>query len=258
MLYLLWVVLVALGTPENSYLRNPTPFTDARFEHRELASSDGTAVRVALRKGPQEDAPAVLYFMGNAGSRAVFARDLEALLVLPVSLVVMGYRGGEGDENAPSEPALKADASAVLAGLDDLLSGAPREIHLVGYSMGAGLALHLAAEKDLSSVLLKAPVTRICDLVARMTLTPQCYVPFAEKWDNLRLAREVEEPVLMVHGDRDQMFQSGFERLAQAFPGGPPKRIIYPDTGHNDFSQTSLHEDMADWLGGDWALHKSE
>lgn len=252
LLYAVWVYLVWQESPNQMYPGLDTPFDDARFDHVTIDAPDGVPIRVAIRPGPTPDAAAILYFMGNAGSRHYFGNDLDPLLDLPMSVIVMGYRGGEGDPHTPSEDAIKSDARAVLAALPDLLGAAPRERHVIGYSMGSGMALDLAAGNDLSSVILKAPMPRICDMIARHTFTPVCWLPGAPIWDNYALAGQVTEPVLMIHGDRDQLFsQDEFERLAGRFPS-PPTRIIYDDTGHNDFRATTQNADMTGWLRTGW------
>lgn len=248
-LYLLWVFLVMQEVPTQMYPRADAPFVDDRFAAATIDAPDGAQIPVAIRK--TDGAPVVLYFMGNAGSRALHSPDLELLLSAPVSVVVMSYRGSEGSTLEPSEAALKGDARALYAQLPDVLGYGPLLVHVVGYSMGSGLALDLAAREDLTSVVLKAPMPRICAMIASHTMVPVCLLP-GDHWDNFALARQVEEPVFIAYGEKDEMFSTDdVEALARNLPK-PHHTARYPDASHNDFSGTAFGDDLLAWLSRPW------
>lgn len=248
--YAVWCVLVVREYPNQTYPRVATPFEDARFAEGQIAASDGTLTPVALYR--IEGAPVVLYFMGNAGSRALAGADLDLLLEQPVSVAVMAYRGGEGDPRLPTEGALKSDAWALYEQLPDLLGYVPPQVHVMGYSMGSGLALDLAARGEVSSVILQAPMPRICAMVGRMTWTPACLLP-VDRWDNYALAGQVDEPVLHLYGAADTLFPPAVQHnLAQRF-AQPPEGYALDGIGHNDIAGAADAE-IASWLARDWPV----
>lgn len=108
---------------------------------------------------------------------------------------------------------MKADALAAYDWLTDQHDG-PIVVH--GYSLGTGLALHVAAHRPVSAVVLDAPYMRMCELMARASYLPACVLPGAQRWDSTVDVPDVTAPVLIQHGSADQLIPiSHGERLAQ-------------------------------------------
>ncbi len=80
-------------------------------------------------------------------------------------VVMMTYRGFGGSTGTPSEKNNVADALAVYDAV--LASGIPAaDIVLYGESLGTGVAVQVAAQRDVAGVILDAPYTSIVDLAA--------------------------------------------------------------------------------------------
>jgi pimeloyl-ACP methyl ester carboxylesterase len=171
----------------------------------------GSAPVAVLEGGPQ-DGPPLLFFMGNAGALGLFEPWLALHRDAGRRVVAMTYRGGGGEPGRPSEARLKADALAV----HDWLRGGGRPVLLHGFSLGAGLALHVGARRQVAAVVLEAPFARACGIMARAAFLPACRLP-VQKWDNLAEAGSVTAPVLVVHGAADEVIgvDEG-RRLAEA------------------------------------------
>jgi alpha-beta hydrolase superfamily lysophospholipase len=118
------------------------------------------------------------------------------------SVVAMPYRGGGGVPGDPTEARLIADALAVF---DWTQGWAKGPVVLRGYSLGTGLAIAVAADREAAGVILTAPYTRLCILIADRILLPACVLPGVDKWDSLARAARVTEPVLILHGTADPL-----------------------------------------------------
>jgi dienelactone hydrolase len=254
-LYLLWTGTLAVMAPRLIYPFAQTPFRDPAFTMRDVGAGDGLTLAVAVAPGAP-DRPVILFFMGNYGARAGFRGLLEPLVSAGFGVVAMPYRGGEGLAGPASEAALKADALRVHEALSGWPDIAGRPVHVLGYSLGSGLALHVAAERATASTVLIAPYDRLCAVAARRTLTPACLVPGVPRWDNAALAPRVGVPVLLIHGDDDRLIPPRHgQSLALALGAAdvPLALLVQPGAGHNDIGvDPRVLGALAAWFDGGW------
>ena len=179
------------------------PFFDvdkvlAGFSRIALTAEDGTQIYL---QEAEAYGPVVLYFMGNAGALAAFEPPLQAHAAAGHHVIAMEYRGGAGRPGKPNETALKSDALQVA----DWALAKGKLLVLYGYSLGTGLAVHVASKREAAQVILEAPFDRLCTLMARRSFLPACHIPGVQKWDTLGQAPNVRAPVLILHGNEDSL-----------------------------------------------------
>ncbi|MDF1793292.1 MAG: alpha/beta hydrolase [Thalassobaculaceae bacterium] len=170
-----------------------------------------------------EDRPILLYFQGNGGSIAGRAGKAEIMRAEGYSVLLAGYRGYGGNPGRPSETGLIADGRAWLDFLTDRGVRLGR-IVLYGESLGSGVAVALAVERDMGAVVLEAPFTSIRAIAENR----YWYVPvrwlLRDPFDSLARIRGVRVPVLILHGDADTLIPlSHGERLLGS--ANPPKHL---------------------------------
>jgi hypothetical protein len=183
-----------------------------------------------------EGAPVVIYFMGNAGSLAVFEPILARHRAAGRSVLAMTYRGGGGAEGRPSEAGLKADALLARDAVGALWP-AHGPVVVEGYSLGTGLALHVAARREVDRVILAAPYGRLCRLMMRRSGVPACLIPWIDRWQSDRDAGQLSAPVLMLLGEEDVLIPPAEAlRLAAALPEGLGRVERLAGVGHNDLT----------------------
>lgn len=183
-----------------------------------------------------QGAPAILYFMGNAGALSLFRPMLDHHRAAGRSVVAMTYRGGGGTQGTPSEARLKADALALRDALPELLGHPPGAVVLHGYSLGTGLALHVAARRAVDGVILTAPYTRLCRLMAAASYLPACLLP-VQRWESVSDAPAVTAPVLVLHGSDDRLIPPAMgAALTDALLAGGTEAafLSVPGAGHSD------------------------
>lgn len=172
---------------------------------------------------------ALLYFGGNAEDVSQFRTD-AARLFPAHSVFLIAYRGFGHSSGEPSEAALVADALVLF----DHVAAQHTAVDALGRSLGAGVAVQLAAERSLRRLGLITPF----DSVDRVGAHHYPWLPVRwlarDRFDSLARAPEVEEPVLMVVAGQDRIVPPAHaERLAQAFPR-PPEQLRLAESGHND------------------------
>ena len=195
--YLLYAVVMVMAHPRIIYPFGADVFDNPAF--RQEVVSD-RRVSVAVSEG--DDDLAVLFFMGNGGSLAYFTYSLHAHQAAGRTIVALEYRGGAGIAGRPSEQGLKADA---LAAYDWLAAQHTGPIAVHGYSLGTGLAMHVAARRDVAAILLDAPYATLCALMTNGSYLPACYLPFVQKWRSLDDVPALHAPALVQHGTADQL-----------------------------------------------------
>ncbi len=198
-------------------------------------------VTVQIYDGPR-GAPVVLFLMGNLGSLQIHRSFLNQHRASGATIVAMTYRGGGGETGRASERVLKRDAEAVVNALPSLVPQAgARVVH--GYSLGTGLAMHVAAKFELDGVVLSAPYDRICHVMTLASLLPACILP-VDRWNSLGLADDVSEPVLVVHGAKDYVVPAFYgDNLVAHLTHSHVQHVVIEQAGHNDLLSYAQHND---------------
>lgn len=207
--YLLYAAVMVVAHPRIIYPFGADAFENPAFRQETVSDRD---VSIAISEG--QDDLAVLFFMGNGGSLAYFTYSLDAHQDAGRTVAALEYRGGAGIAGRPSEQGLKADA---LAAYDWLAAQHDGPIAVHGFSLGTGLAIHVAARRDVAAVLLDAPYPTLCTLMTKGSYLPACYLPFVQKWRSLDDVPALNAPVLIQHGTADQLIPIGYgAQLANA------------------------------------------
>lgn len=185
-----------------------------------------------------DTAPTILYFHGNGGNitnidwvgRRFAERDYNILL--------FDYRGyGRSEGSCVSEIELYADGDAAVAFLIDEKKIDPSRIVLYGQSLGTTVAADLASRKQYGAVILESGLSSASS-IARVALP---WLPSAlhflgrNRFDSARKLAQVKSPVLVTHGDPDEVLPTEEGRKLFAAAMEPKKLIIVPGAGHNVF-----------------------
>ena len=176
----------------------------------------------------------VIVFNGNAANRAYRAPLAAALRDYGYHVLLFDYRGYGGNEGAPTEPGLMADARAARAYLLDRADVDVSRLVYFGESLGSAVAVALAAEHGPVAMILRSPFTSLVD-VGRIHYP---YLPVKQfLWDrfaSLDAIRDVGCPVLIIAGDRDRIVPVGQSRRLYEEVRAPKDLVIIAGADHND------------------------
>jgi pimeloyl-ACP methyl ester carboxylesterase len=177
------------------------------------------------------DTPGALlvYAHGNGELIDHWIGAFEAPRRLGVSVLLVEYPGyGRSPgrtTQASVEAAMRAayDFAVAEPGVD------PRRIVAYGRSLGGGAACALAREREVAALVLESSFTSIRDM-ARELRMPGFLV--RDPFDNVAVLRAFRGPVLLLHGERDEVIPVEHAvRLRAAAPGA--ELHVLP-CGHND------------------------
>jgi fermentation-respiration switch protein FrsA (DUF1100 family) len=179
---------------------------------------------------PRDGNPVVLYFHGNGGSLSLRTDRFRRIAAAGVGLVALSYRGYGGSTGSPSEEGLINDARAAYAFAASRYPAS--RIALWGESLGTGVAVALATEKQVSRMVLDAPYTSTLDVAsASYPFLPVRYLMKDQFRSDQRIG-QVKVPVLILHGEADRIIPISYgERLYAMIPG--EKRMVrFPGGTH--------------------------
>jgi hypothetical protein len=213
-----------------------------------LATADGEQL-VAWHVPPRGERPVIVYFHGNGGALRHRVERFRKLAADGVGLLALEYRGYGGSSGSPSETGLIADGEAAY----DFAAArfAAKDIVLWGESLGAAVAVAIAAARPVGRVILEAPFTSAADVAAAHYWYMPVRLLMKDPFRTDQRIGKVTAPVLILHGVKDEVvpFRLG-ERLYQL--ANEPKRIVrFLDAGHDDLDHNGALHAVGRFLAGD-------
>jgi fermentation-respiration switch protein FrsA (DUF1100 family) len=215
-------------------------------EERVLDTPDGVRL-IAWYAPPVLGRPTVLYFHGNAGNLTNRAERVRKYTARGFGIFMPSYRGYSGSTGAPTERANVADAKLAYEALrkDGIAS---EDIVLYGESLGSGVAVQVAAEKPVGGIVLDAPYTSIVDVAAAaypfLPVRPFMF----DRYDTMRHLGGVNAPLLVVHGEEDEVIPVDMGRAVYAAANGPKELVTFPGAGHSDHHLHGSTEEIFRWI----------
>lgn len=177
----------------------------------------------------------VFYLHGNAGSNSTWGLLADLYLENNYDFFVPDYRGyGKSDGKISSEKQLLHDVQAAFDTIKKDYAG--KKIVIMGFSIGSGPAAYLASKNNASLLVLKAPYYNFPDLAQKyFRIIPKIFIRYKFRTD--QYIQQVKCPVVIFHGDRDEIIYTGSsEKLKKHFKTGDKLVILkgQPHNGIND------------------------
>lgn len=194
---------------------------------------DGATLKVTVREreGPQ----ALIYFGGNAEDVALNLPDY-ARAFPEHALYLLHYRGYGGSSGEPNEAALHADALALY---ERVRARHPR-VTLVGRSLGSGVAVRLAAQKEVEQLLLITPYDSIVNVARHHYPWLPVNWLLKDRFESVRYAPQVRAPVKILMAEHDRVVPRPLtEALQAAFAPGRSTLHLLPGTDHISIASTA-------------------
>jgi uncharacterized protein len=185
---------------------------------------------------------------GNVGDRVPHAAVLSAA---GLDVLLFDYRGYGRSSGAPSEQGTYSDARAARAALLERPGVEASRTLYLGESLGGAVALELALELPPMGLVLQSTFTSLRELSrVHYPFVPTAVVPDA--YPSLRRIRRLRCPLLVLHGDRDEIVPLAHGRALHAAAPDPKRIVVFAGAGHNDLvalSGARYAEAIASWAG---------
>ncbi len=180
---------------------------------------------------------ALIYFGGNAENVAGAIPYLSDIFS-DYDLYLPNYRGYGGSSGSPAEEALISDALLLYDHIEDKYN----EISVKGRSLGSGVAVQLAAQRDVTGLILVTPY----DSMVNTAKHHYPYMPVSlllkDRYDSAARAKEITGPALLLVAEYDEVIpRKSSDNLARALSEKTTTTAIIKSTGHNDIEQSPAY-----------------
>ena len=183
---------------------------------------------------------AAIYLMNPSATHTLLlshgnGEDLGSILPLLPGLANLGfsvfaydYRGYGLSAGTPSEGHVYADIDGAYDYLTGKLGVPPERIVALGRSLGAGASVDLAARRPVGGVILESPFLTAFRVMTRVPLFP------FDKFRNVDKIARVRCPLLVMHGEEDEIVPFWHGRQLFDKAPGPKTFLAIPNARHND------------------------
>ena len=240
-IYFLLVLLVYFF--QDNLLFMPRAITEERaeeieneypeVEEVELTTPDGIKLHGWLTDySEDEENPLLIYFGGNAEEVSWLLE--ESARFKDHSLLLINYRGYGLSEGSPSEENLFNDAVYIYDYIADLDFVDDEEIILMGRSLGTGVAVHLAAQREVSDLILVSPYDSIKSLAKDIFPYLPVELMLRHEFASISKLEQIDSPALFLVAENDEIVpKDNSKKLYQKWPGEKEFKIIN-NRNHND------------------------
>jgi hypothetical protein len=174
-------------------------------------------------------APLIVFAHGNGELIDDWAEAFEPPRRWGAAVLLVEYPGYGRSTGSPSQNSIAATMASAfdrMAGRTEIDS---ERIVAYGRSLGGGAACALARERKLAALVLESTFTSVRQLARGFGL-PGFLV--RDPFDNLDALRGYPGPVLIVHGERDEIIPA--QHAAALHAAAPRSRLALEPCGHND------------------------
>lgn len=182
-----------------------------KFEEVTIPSFDGKQLHGLLFKTPNSKG-LVFYLHGNAGTVDDWGNNASIYTNLGYDIFFLDYRGfGKSEGEIDNQEQIYKDISIAYDSVVSKYNS--KEIILIGYSIGTGLATYLASVKNPNKLILQAPYYNFLEF---STSRAPFFPDFLKKFDfeTNRYIVKVKAPIYLFHGNKDQLISvSNSQRL---------------------------------------------
>jgi hypothetical protein len=222
--------------PERSLAGTPG---DLGLEYEDVRPTTEDSVRIHGWFVPaRERRTALLYCHGNAGNVSHRVVPIRIFHELGLSVLIFDYRGYGESEGRPDERGTYLDARAAFRHLVEVEKFDPSEVVIFGESLGAAVAVELAARVRPMGLILESAFPSIADVGARAYPWLPVRLLARIRYDSRDRVSRIDAPKLFIHGRNDEIVPIALGRRVYEM-AAPPKSFLEIRGGHNDASLVS-------------------
>jgi hypothetical protein len=207
---------------------------DYNLQYEEVWFTAADGVKLHGWWVPKAGAPVLVWFHGNAGNISHRLDNIKLLHGLAgVQIFIFDYREYGRSQGRISREGTFKDAAAAYRYVAETRGIPGQEIILFGRSLGSALATDLAIKVPCRCLIIESPFTNSSDMA-------KLFAPFLFDWrpsipyDNLGKIDKVKAPVMVIHGEQDEIIPVDMGRRVFAAAPEPKELYIIPRAHHND------------------------
>ena len=208
LLFVYSVLIVFLYFYQRNLLYHPNEnnYSDdnltVKVEKVKILTSDKLKLNGWFYKKNLRDLKTIIYFHGNAGTLDNRIHKLNHFDDMNVNFLIIAWRGFSGNKGRPTEDGLYIDGKSAVNWV--VKQGVKEEnIVLYGESLGTGVAIEIAQNKNFAGVILETPFTSMVDAAKKF----YPYIPVSlllkDRYENEKKVININIPIMIMHGEQD-------------------------------------------------------
>lgn len=178
----------------------------------------------------------MLYLHGNAENVSTWYQAANEIQKhVNVNALIVDYRGYG---KSSGKPTIEGTINDAISMYDFLIEKGYKSenISLYGRSIGGAVALELASRKKVKSIVLQSTFTSLKDIAKELyPFVPSDLIKI-NYWDSKELIKKINCPILISHGDKDEIVPLSHSYKLFEIANEPKKLIILKGATHNDIS----------------------
>jgi hypothetical protein len=175
----------------------------------------------------------LLYCHGNAGNIEGRITRAETLARAGFDVLLFDYRGYGRSTGTPTEEGTYCDSRAARRALLARKDVDPARLFYYGESLGGAVAVELAAAEPPRGLILQSTFTDVRGM-ARVHYPFVPTVLVLDAYPSARRLAGVQAPLLVMHGDRDDIVPLSEGQALFAAARAPKEIFVVEGGGHND------------------------
>ncbi len=184
----------------------------------------------------------VLYLHGNGQNVSTWymaAAELQANI--PVNILLVDYRGYGKSTGFPSINGVNIDAHSMYQYLVQRGFN-PENISIYGRSIGGAIGLELAGRERIKSIVVQSSFSSLKDIAKEVYPILPDFLIKNNSWNSIETIKILKCPVLISHGDKDDMIPVHHAYKLYDAANEPKKLVILNSADHNDLSSCFTSE----------------
>ena len=188
----------------NNYLKDKITNEPTEIEKVKITTVDNIDLVGWFYNKNIEKFKTILFFHGNAGSLENRTYKLNHFKDLNLNFLIIAWRGFSGNAGKTNEVGLYNDAASAIKWLQSK-GITEQNIILYGESLGTGVAIEVAQNKNYAGIILESPYTSMVNVGKK-------YYPFfpvslllKDKFESYKKIKKVSVPILVLHGKKDKI-----------------------------------------------------
>ncbi len=172
--------------------------------------------------------PTLLWSHGNAEDIGLLKQRFESFHARGYGILAYDYPGYGISEGSPSEKGCYMACETAWKRLTEHYKIEAKNIIIYGQSVGSGPACWLAERQQTGGLMLVSPITSAFRTVTRIPIFP------GDQYPNIRRIKKIRTPLLIIHGDQDQVVGQWNGKKLYNLHSGPKQFVAIEGADHNN------------------------
>lgn len=212
---------------------------DPSFIEKNIRTNDHKLLNGVLFKADSSKG-LIFYLHGNAGCLSTWGEVAKTYTEKHYDVFILDYPGyGKSEGEIESEKDLHQNIQTVYEEVKKEYDES--KIIVLGYSIGTGLAARLAANNSPGLLILQAPYYSLTDLMRHTySIIPTFLLKY--KFDTYRFLKECNMPVIIFHGNKDEVIYYESSTKLQQENKQKVQLITLQGQGHNGMTDNEEYQ----------------